>query len=120
MIKASYSNHALYFAGDSAYADHFKHIAAEFPTISTALMPIAPGEPHPWMRKSHMDAHQAVQAFIDLNATHFIPMHWGTFQFGLDTFAGPLERLNKAWNDYALHASNKKLTIAKVGQQLKI
>ena len=110
----------IYFAGDSAYGDHYKHIAAQFPSIHTALMPIAPGEPDPWMRKSHMDASQAVQAFIDLGAHHFIPMHWGTFQFGLDTFAGPLERLQNAWAVHQLHEKEKKLTIAKVGQRLHL
>jgi len=111
-------NKNIYFAGDTAYGDHFKHIATEFPAIHTALMPIAPGEPDPWMRKSHMDASQAVQAFIDLQAHHFIPMHWGTFQFGLDTFHGPLDRLTYAWNAHQLHENAKKLTVAKVGQRL--
>ena len=110
----------IYFAGDTAYSDHFTHIASEFPTIHTALMPIAPEEPHPWMRKSHLDAQQAVQAFIDLKAQHFIPMHWGTFPFGLDTFAGPLERLHSAWDAQQLLQQNKMLSIPKVGQQLPL
>jgi L-ascorbate metabolism protein UlaG (beta-lactamase superfamily) len=108
----------IYFAGDTAYGDHFKNIAIEFPTIHTALMPIAPGEPNPWMRKTHMDADQAVQAFIDLQAHHFMPMHWGTFQFGLDTFSGPIERLTHAWHAHQLHEKEKKLTIAQVGKRL--
>ena len=107
---------SIYFAGDTAYADHFNCIAKEFSQIALALMPIAPGEPQCWMRKSHMDALQAVQAFIDLRAEHFIPMHWGTFQFGRDTFHGPVERLQAAWATHTIN--NKKLTIAKIGQGL--
>lgn len=107
---------SVYFAGDSAYADHYHHIAAEFPRIHAALMPIAPCEPDPSMRKTHMDAKEAVQAFIDLKADHFIPMHWGTFLFGVDTFEGPLTRLQEAWNHHQLDAKDKKLTILKVGQ----
>jgi L-ascorbate metabolism protein UlaG (beta-lactamase superfamily) len=107
----------IYFAGDTAYGHHFSHIAQKFPTINLALMPIAPGEPDPWMRKTHMDAHQAVQAFIDLNAQHFIPMHWGTFQFGHDTFIGPIKRLQTAWHEYALPATTKKMHIPKSGQR---
>ena len=110
------SKPSIYFAGDTAYADHFKYIAQEFPHIGIALMPIAPGEPDCWMRKSHMDAQQAAQAFIDLRAEHFIPMHWGTFQFGRDTFQGPLERLQTAWTTHTIN--NNKLTIAKIGQGL--
>jgi len=110
-------NH-VYFAGDSAYSSHYHQIADQFPLRATALMPIAPGESLPWMRKSHMDAQQAVQAFIDLKADRFIPMHWGTFHFGLDTFSGPIDRLNTAWN--AAHAlrEHKKLIIPKVGQRI--
>jgi L-ascorbate metabolism protein UlaG (beta-lactamase superfamily) len=109
----------IYFAGDSAYSGHYHHIADQFPLIHTALMPIAPEEPHPWMRKSHMDAPQAVQAFVDLKAHQFVPMHWGTFPFGLDTFKGPLDRLQSAWNLHELGTS-KKLTVLKIGERLII
>ena len=70
-------------------------------------MPIAPDEPHPWMRKSHMDAQQAVQAFIDLKAQHFIPMHWGTFQFGLDTFDGPIDPIARSMGCASIGCSKK-------------
>ncbi len=116
--NGTYGQH-IYFAGDTSYSDHFIHIAEQYPSIAAALMPIAPEKPHPWMRKSHMDAQQAVQAFIDLKAQHFIPMHWGTFQFGLDTFLGPIERLKIAWDTHQLH-SKKKLTISKVGQRIQL
>ncbi len=111
---------SVYFAGDSSYANHYHHIATEFPRIHAALMPIAPCEPDPSMRKSHMDAKEAVQAFIDLKADHFIPMHWGTFQFGVDTFEGPLTRLQAAWNHHQLHKKEKALTILKVGQSITL
>lgn len=113
------SEQTVYFAGDTAYADHFKNIGQEFSHVTTALLPIAPGEPENWMRKSHLNSTQAVQAFIDLNAQQFIPMHWGTFPFGRDTFLGPIERLQTAWNLLSVCPS-KKLTVVKVGQQLKI
>lgn len=113
-----YNASSIYFAGDTAYSGHFKNIAQEFSSITVALMPIAPIAPHPWMRKSHMDAHEAVQAFVDLQAHTFVPMHWGTFQFGLDTFAGPLDRLHHAWNLHQLDNGAKKLSIIKIGQQL--
>ena len=114
----STSAHTLYFAGDTAYSSHFSAIANEFPTINCALMPIGPQEPHIWMRKTHLDAAQAVQAFIDLKADHFIPMHWGTFQFGLDMHGDPLHKLHAAWQDKALLESPKKLSVLKIGQSL--
>jgi L-ascorbate metabolism protein UlaG (beta-lactamase superfamily) len=120
MIESPASSKTIYFAGDTAYSKHFSSIAAQFSNIGAALMPIAPETPHPWMRKSHMDTHEAVQAFADLKADHFIPMHWGTFQFGLDTFHGPIDRLQHVWHVRQLDQKNKKLTIAKVGQRLLV
>ena len=110
---------AIYFAGDTSYSPHFIHIAQEYPSIDVALMPIAPEFPHPSMRKSHIDSHQAIQAFIDLKAKTFIPMHWGTFAFGTDTFAGPVERLQTAWRAQELQ-TDKNLIIPKVGQRLHL
>jgi L-ascorbate metabolism protein UlaG (beta-lactamase superfamily) len=82
----THNGHSIYFAGDSAYGQHFKAIAAVFPSIEVALLPIGPETPHSKVKYSHMDAHEAVQAFIDLQAQSFIPMHWGTFRFGGDAF----------------------------------
>lgn len=113
------NSQSIYFAGDTSYSEHFNHIAQEHPNIDVALMPIAPEFPHPSMRKSHMDSHQAVQAFVDLKAATFVPMHWGTFAFGTDTFLGPIERLQIAWRAQELHA-HKNLIIPKVGQRLHL
>ena len=89
----------IYFGGDTAYSQHFKNIAHHFPSIDLALMPIGPCEPRWWMKKTHMDSYEAAQAFLDLNAKQFIPMHWGAFPFGIDQFLLPIERLQKAWQE---------------------
>lgn len=115
----SSNGHHTYFAGDTSYSPHFVHIAQEFPVIDVALMPIAPEFPHPSMRKSHIDSQEAVQSFIDLKAKTFVPMHWGTFAFGTDTFLGPIERLQSAWRAQELHL-HKSLIIPKVGQRLHL
>lgn len=116
MIEAA--GHCIYFAGDTAYADHFVEIQKSFNTIHTALMPIGPGEPDLHMRRSHMDAVQAGQAFLDLNAQAFIPMHWGTFLFGTDHFLAPLTRLQEWWAKNSCSLENKKLYSPKIGQQI--
>lgn len=110
----------IYFAGDTAYADHFTRIRDSFDPIHSALLPIAPGEPDPYMRRSHMDAHQAGQAFLDLQAQHFIPMHWGTFLFGTDHFFTPLTRLQTWWQENSCSLENKQLHSLKVGQRVRI
>lgn len=93
----SINNTNIYFAGDTGYAGHFKSIAEEFSTIDYALMPIGPCEPRSNLCQSHLGAEESVQAFLELKASRFIPMHWGTFYFGLDSFLSPITRLNKFW-----------------------
>jgi L-ascorbate metabolism protein UlaG (beta-lactamase superfamily) len=107
-----------YFAGDTAYGAHFQEIAQEFPSIHTALMPIGPCEPYNYLRQSHMNAEDAGKAFLSLNAQHFIPMHWGTFGFGIDRPLEPLHRLQRWWEQTIKQpATNRQLIPLRIGQQ---
>ncbi|MGE0009201.1 MAG: MBL fold metallo-hydrolase [Candidatus Babeliales bacterium] len=112
----TFKDHSIYFAGDTSYAGHFKEISEHFPNIHTALLPIGPCEPKRWMEHVHMSAQHTVQAFKDLKAKRMIPMHWGTFHFGVDHFATPLEHLQEAWQKAGLALEH--LIIAKVGQRI--
>lgn len=108
----------IYFAGDTAYSKEcFSRIAHVFPNIDVALMPIGPGEPREWMKHSHVNAHEAGEAFLDLNAQHFIPMHWGTFAFGDDYFEAPLNLLKNWWKINEHRIAHKKLHVIKAGQR---
>lgn len=109
---------SIYFAGDSAWGDHFAQIAHDVSRIDYALLPIGPCEPHEWMKHTHIDAQQAVDAFIALGAHHCIPMHWGTFPFGNDQFEDPLVRLKAAWHKSYDQLRYKTLHIMKVGQTI--
>jgi L-ascorbate metabolism protein UlaG (beta-lactamase superfamily) len=77
----------IYHAGDSAYFHGFKEIGRKFaPEI--ALLPI--GAYHPaTFRKVHMGPDQAVQAFKDLRAKVFVPMHFGTFKLSFEELDEP-------------------------------
>ncbi len=118
MITVNYKN--IYFAGDTAYDNHFKDIAQYFKTIDIALMPIGPVEPRDTVKFSHLCSKQAVKAFIDLNAENFIPMHWGTFKLNLDTFSLPIQRLHDSWEENKEFLSNKKLHVLKFGECVKL
>lgn len=98
----TYGDKRIYFAGDTAYWQHFKAIADEFDHIDIALMPIGPCEPRDWMKYSHISAEDAIKAYQELNAKHFIPMHWGTYYFGVDDFIMPVDRLHTYWKEQAL------------------
>lgn len=114
MIECNGQN--IYFAGDTAFADHFIEIRKHFPSIDTALMPIAPCEPDHIMREMHMNAEEAVQAYLDLNAKQFVPMHWHTFNFGHDTLMAPLNRLKKKWE--LLQLPQDELILPNIGAGL--
>ena len=47
------------------------------------------------MRPVHMDPEEAVQAFQDVGAAHFIPIHWGTFDLTDEPIQEPAERLRR-------------------------
>ncbi len=111
-----YKNYTIYFAGDTAYATHFIEIKEQFPFIDVALMPIGPCEPRKRMNAAHLSAEQAGQAFLDLGAQKFTPMHWGTFYFGLDAFEQPITYLREWWQQQSELALDQ-LVILKIGQQ---
>lgn len=112
---------SVYFAGDTAYSElYFKTIGNIFPRIEIAIMPIGPCDPDELMRKSHMSAQQAGQAFLDCGARYFIPMHWGTFYFGTDDFYTPVERITQWWKKHQGLLDGKVLSVSKIGQQFHL
>jgi L-ascorbate metabolism protein UlaG (beta-lactamase superfamily) len=83
----------IYHSGDTAYFAGFREIAARFPRIDAALLPIGAYEPGWFMLKQHMDPEQALQAFEDLGARTFVAMHWGTFKLADEPLDEPPRRV---------------------------
>lgn len=107
----------IYFAGDTAYGPHFKEIGAQFPSIDIALLPIAPTHADENEHNhSHVNAREAVDAFIDLNAQHFIPMHYGTFFMSKNSLTYPLETLAKFWQKNQELLKDKNVLMAQCGK----
>ena len=91
LIKAA--DKLLYFAGDTAYADHFEAIEQRFGPIDIALMPIGAYKPAYMMAKSHVNPHEAAKAVNVLRAGHVVPMHYGTFDLSDEPASEPLRQL---------------------------
>ncbi len=86
----------IYFAGDTGYGAHFREIAKRFPNIDVAILPIGAYEPRKMLRHNHVSPEEAVQAFLDLRAKAFIPIHWGTFKLAREPIDEPPKLLQAA------------------------
>lgn len=105
----------LYFAGDTGYDSHFKEIGELFPTIDIALLPIAAYDPSTIMKSNHMNPEEALQAFHDLGAKTFIPMHYGTFDLTDEPVGEPLEWFLREVSQQKLE---KRIRVLDVGETL--
>jgi N-acyl-phosphatidylethanolamine-hydrolysing phospholipase D len=75
----------VFFAGDTGYdPEKFKEIGKKF-AIDVAFIPIAPIEPHEFMKRVHADPEEALQIFTDVRANVMVPIHHRTFVQGLDS-----------------------------------
>ncbi|GAA4700969.1 MBL fold metallo-hydrolase [Brevibacillus fulvus] len=104
---------ALYFSGDSGYFRGFQEIGERF-SIGIALMPIGAYEPEWFMSNQHMTPEESIQAFLDLRASLFIPMHYGAFRLADDTPKEALDRLQREWKRREL--PSKQLRILQLGE----
>jgi N-acyl-phosphatidylethanolamine-hydrolysing phospholipase D len=80
-----YKGKTVFFAGDTGYdPEEFKEISRKF-DIDVAFIPIAPIEPHDFMKHVHADPVEALKIFVDVRAKIMIPIHHRTFIQGLDS-----------------------------------
>ena len=108
----------VFYAGDSAYADHFTRIRERLGAPALACLPIGAYEPRWFMRSSHMNPEEAVQAFRDLGAGAMVGMHWGTFRLTDEPPLEPPRRTRTAWRDLGLPADH--LYLPAIGQTLRL
>jgi L-ascorbate metabolism protein UlaG (beta-lactamase superfamily) len=88
----------IYAVGDSGLGDGhiFRDVAARFPNIDLALLPIGAYEPRWFMKDQHMNPDDAVQAFEYSRARRALGHHWGTFQLTNEAIDAPREDLAAA------------------------
>jgi L-ascorbate metabolism protein UlaG (beta-lactamase superfamily) len=96
------SSARLYHSGDTAYFDGFAEIGRRSGTLDAALLPIGAYEPAWFMSKRHMNPEEAVRAFSELGARHFVAMHFGTFKLTDEPLDEPTKRLESEWQRLVL------------------
>lgn len=80
-----YRDLVVFFAGDTAFDESvFQAIAARFPAMDLALLPIGPIAPESEMLPHHMNPAQAIRAAGILRSSHLMPIHFDTFINSLD------------------------------------
>lgn len=104
------SLHSIYFAGDTAYDKHFKEIAKRY-SIEYALLPIGAYEPKAIMQHNHLNPQEALEAFRDLKAKTFMPMHYGTFQLSDESINAPMK-----WLDDLQKSCSDEIYKIKIGE----
>jgi len=85
----------IYISGDTAYFEGFREIGKEF-TIDLAIINLGAYSPRWFMKNTHMNPEETIQAFKNLGAKHLIIVHWGTFRLGNDPAYLPPIDLKKA------------------------
>lgn len=107
----------MYFAGDTAYTDHFTTLRERLGAPRIAILPIGAYRPRWFMEAVHVDPGQAVRAFLDLRAQHFIPMHWGTFDLADEPIDEPARELQTY---AATHQVDDQVHILDIGAPVEI
>lgn len=93
MIRSG--NKSIYFAGDTAYAQHFQDIGELCHSVDYCLMPIGAYKPAFLMHKYHMNPLQSARAFSKLNGKIFIPMHYGTYDISDEPLGEPERKIRE-------------------------
>jgi L-ascorbate metabolism protein UlaG (beta-lactamase superfamily) len=83
----------VYFAGDTAFGDHFARIRAVHGAPRLALLPIGAYEPRWFMSPVHMSPDEAARAHEILSAATSIAIHHGTFQLADEAIDTPKKAL---------------------------
>ena len=112
------STQSAFFAGDTAYEEHFKKIKQKLGEPTVALLTIGAYKPEWFMKRAHTSPEEAVLAHMDLNAFMSIPIHYGAFQIGNDSPQSALMDLDEAAKKYRL--ANDAFHILKPGETLSV
>lgn len=104
----------LFFGGDSAYGQVFKHIGERFGPFDTALLGIGGYAPEAIMHASHATPEEAVQIGRDIGAKRLIGMHWGTVQLTEEPPFEPPRRFLAAGREQGYDEAD--LWVMKIGE----
>ncbi len=107
-------DHALYFAGDTAYHPEFAKIGERYGPFDIVLIPIGAYDPRWFMERVHVDPEEAVRAYLEVSGDALdaggaprppriaLGIHWGTFKLTDEPMDEPPRRTRAAWKAVGL------------------
>ena len=102
----------IYFAGDTAFGDHFGWIRKRFGAPHVAFLPIGAYEPRWFMHPVHMAPEEAVRAREILAPETSIAIHHGTFQLADEAVDTPMRYIRRiAPDSFVVLKNGQSLTL---------
>lgn len=102
---------SIYFAGDTAFGQHFDKIRFLNTKIDHCLLPVGAYMPRYVMKGVHLNPQEAILAFKILGAKNFIPMHYGTYNLSDEPAGEPIRIIKEAQNRSIFSGNFKPLDI---------
>ncbi len=96
---AGFAGGDVYFAGDTGYGEWFRELAAAFPALRLALLPIGAYRPEWFMGPIHMTPWEALRVHGILQPQASVGIHYGSFSLADDGETEPVEGLRRAMEE---------------------
>lgn len=84
----------IFFSADSGYDTHFQTIGEKLGPFDIAF--VESGQYNEKWPGAHLFPHESVQAFQDLKAKRYFPIHWGMLALSEHPWFEPIEKLEAA------------------------
>jgi L-ascorbate metabolism protein UlaG (beta-lactamase superfamily) len=104
----------IYFAGDTAYGDHFKQVYERFGAPMLSLLPIGAYEPRWFMYRMHMNPEEAALAHVDLHSERSIGIHFGLLDMAGESYEAPARDLAASRSRHGIEEA--RFVAPKLGQ----
>lgn len=97
----------FFFSGDGGYGGHFKHIGEKFGPFDIAF--IENGQYNLDWKPMHMMPEESAQAYFDLRAKAFMPIHWCMFNMSVHNWYDPINAISKIAKERGIRLVTPKL-----------
>ena len=101
----------IYFAGDTAFGNHFDKIRFLADEIDHCIIPIGAYKPNFVMRGVHLNPNEAILAFKILGGKNFIPMHYGTYDLSDEPCGEPIRLISESRSRYVFNGNFHPLAV---------